>query len=54
MSGEKVAMRLRWQLVVLVLMLITVMFLKGQVREASIFSIILPARPDKPAAPAHE
>ena len=33
--GEKVAMRFRWLLVVLVLLLITVMFLKGQVREAS-------------------
>lgn len=33
--GEKVAMRFRWLLVVLVLALITVMFLKGQTREAS-------------------
>jgi signal transduction histidine kinase len=33
--GEKVAMRFRWLLVVLVLALITVMFLKGQKREAS-------------------
>jgi signal transduction histidine kinase len=33
--GEKVAMRFRWLLVVLVLSLITVMFLKGQTREAS-------------------
>jgi signal transduction histidine kinase len=33
--GEKVAMRFRWLLVVLVLALITVMFIKGQTREAS-------------------
>ena len=33
--GEKIAMRFRWLLVVLVLTLITVMFLKGQTREAS-------------------
>jgi signal transduction histidine kinase len=32
--GEKVAMRFRWLLVVLVLLLITVMFFNGQVREA--------------------
>ncbi len=33
--GEKIAMRFRWLLVVLVLALIVVMFLKGQTREAS-------------------
>ncbi|MFC2098363.1 ATP-binding protein [Bacteroidota bacterium] len=33
--GEKVAMRFRWFLAVLVLALITVMFIKGQTREAS-------------------
>ena len=33
--GEKIAMRFRWLLVVLVLALIIVMFLKGQTREAS-------------------
>ena len=33
--GEKVAMKFRWFLVVLVLTLITVMFFNGQVREAS-------------------
>jgi len=33
--GEKIAMRFRWLLVVLVLGLIIVMFLKGQTREAS-------------------
>ena len=33
--GEKVAMRFRWLLVIMVLLLIMVMFIRGQVREAS-------------------
>ncbi len=33
--GEKIAMRFRWLLVVLIFLLIIVMFFKGQVREAS-------------------
>lgn len=33
--GERIAMRFRWLLVVLVLALITVMFIKGQTREAA-------------------
>ena len=33
--GEKIAMRFRWVLVVMVLALIGIMFIKGQTREAS-------------------